>query len=140
MSGQTILVVDDEAHITHVVSLKLRNAGYEVIAARDGEEGCEIAAQQLPDLIITDMQMPYMTGVDMAARLREKKPTANIPIIMLTARGYSLSDDDLRRTNIREMLSKPFSPREVLEKVTEALAENSGDADEGDGEESLEAA
>lgn len=112
-----ILVVDDESHITHVVSLKLRNAGYDVVTAADGEEGYEAACAQTPDLIITDLQMPYMTGVEMCAKLRSNASTAGIPVILLTARGYALAQEDLARTNIREMLSKPFSPREVLEKV-----------------------
>lgn len=118
-----VLVVDDESHITHVVSLKLRNAGYEVVTAADGEEGYEIASTQAPDLIITDLQMPYMTGVEMCAKLRLSQQTASIPVILLTARGYALAQEDLARTNIKEMLSKPFSPREVLEKVAGYLGE-----------------
>ncbi|MEC9374102.1 MAG: response regulator [Planctomycetota bacterium] len=122
MQGSKVLVVDDEAHITHVVSLKLRNAGCEVMTAGDGEEGYELACQHLPDLIITDLQMPYMNGVEMCAKLRETHATEHIPVLMLTARGYSLAPEDYARTNIREILSKPFSPREVLEKVQAALA------------------
>lgn len=124
MPGKTVLVVDDEAHITHVVSLKLRNAGYEVITAADGEEGFEIACQQKPDLIITDLQMPYMTGVEMCAKLRQRKDTASIPALLLTARGYALSPEDLARTNIKEMLGKPFSPREVLERIKRVLGDD----------------
>ncbi len=127
MSDKTILVVDDEAHITHVVSLKLRNAGFNVITARDGEEGFELATQHKPDLIITDLQMPYVNGVEMCARLRSSSVTAEIPAIMLTARGYSLDPEDLERTNIREMLSKPFSPREVLERVESLVAGRTGE-------------
>lgn len=121
--SKTILVVDDEAHITHVVSLKLRNAGYEVVTARDGEEGFELAVKKTPDLIITDLQMPYMTGVEMCARLRKNPQTAEVPALLLTARGYALEEGDLGRTNIRGMLSKPFSPREILSRVQEALEE-----------------
>ncbi len=123
MSAQTVLVVDDESHITHVVSLKLRNAGYEVLTAADGEEGYELACQKRPDLIITDLQMPYMTGLEMCARLRQNPATAAIPALLLTARGYALAPEDLAKTNIREMLGKPFSPREVLEKVEEVLSD-----------------
>jgi two-component system phosphate regulon response regulator PhoB len=112
-----VLVVDDESHITHVVSLKLRNAGYDVVTAADGEEGYEAACAQAPGLIITDLQMPYMTGVEMCAKLRANAATAGIPVILLTARGYALAPDDLARTNIKEMMSKPFSPRDLLMKV-----------------------
>lgn len=124
-----VLVVDDESHITHVVSLKLRNAGYEVLTASDGEEAFEIARQRIPDLIITDLQMPYMTGLELCERLKREAPTAAIPAILLTARGHALSQADLSKTNIREVLSKPFSPREVLAKAESILGiSGAGDA------------
>lgn len=120
--GQTkplILVVDDEAHILHVVSLKLRNAGYEVITAQNGEEGLDIATQQLPDLIITDYQMPILSGLEMCQQLKANEATSHTPALMLTARGFSLGDEELATTNISEVLSKPFSPREILTRVQE---------------------
>lgn len=118
-----VLVVDDEPHITHVVALKLRNAGYEVTTACDGEEAFELATQQPPDLVITDLQMPYVSGVELCEKLREHAATAAVPAIMLTARGYALAHDDLVRTNIRSVMSKPFSPRQVLEKAAELLGD-----------------
>jgi CheY-like chemotaxis protein len=121
MAGR-ILVVDDEAHILHVLSLKLRNAGYEVLTAVDGEDGYEIAGQELPDLVITDFQMPYMTGLELCRALAADAPTAHIPVLILTARGYALEDKDLKIGNIKGVLSKPFSPRAVLQLVKETLA------------------
>lgn len=123
MSHRTILVVDDEPHITHVLALKLRGGGYIVETAGDGEEGFEIARQLIPDLIITDLQMPYLTGLEMCQKLRATPETSKIPAFLLTARGYGLSPEDLATTNILEMLTKPFGPREVLEKVNAALAD-----------------
>ena len=120
MSGR-ILVVDDEAHIVHVLSLKLRNAGYEVYSAVDGEDGFEQACQHMPDLIITDFQMPYMTGLELCRALAGNGATAHIPVLILTARGYALDDEDLRLGNIKGVLSKPFSPRAVLQLVKETL-------------------
>lgn len=117
-----ILVVDDEAHILHVVSLKLRNAGFDVVTAADGEEGLDIAMQVLPDLIITDFQMPFMTGLELCQQLKRSPETAEIPALMLTARGFSLTPGDLAATNIVGVLSKPFSPREVLAKVQELVS------------------
>lgn len=118
-----ILVVDDETHILHVVSLKLRNAGYEVVTADNGEEGFEQAVQTLPNLIITDFQMPFMSGLEMCERLRNDARTSNIRALMLTARGFSLPQETLDKTNIVNVLSKPFSPKEVLAKVQELLGE-----------------
>lgn len=116
-----ILVVDDETHILHVVSLKLSNAGYEVITAEDGEEGLELALQRNPDVIITDFQMPYMSGLELCTELKQHEVTRSTPALMLTARGFSISSEALDKTNIVSVLSKPFSPREVLGKVQELL-------------------
>ena len=116
-------MVDDEAHITHVVALKLRNAGYEVDTAGDGEEGFELASSGSYDLVITDIQMPYMTGLELAQKLFTQQRTKTTPIIVLTARGYKIDQATLGDTNIREILSKPFSPREVLSRVEEIVSE-----------------
>lgn len=121
--GRKILVVDDESHILHVVSLKLRNADYDVVTAQDGEEGFELALQCNPDLVITDFQMPIMSGLELCRKLKEEVMTRDTPVLMLTARGFDLTPDDLCRTNIAGMLSKPFSPREVLSRVQELIGE-----------------
>jgi two-component system alkaline phosphatase synthesis response regulator PhoP len=116
-----IMVVDDESHILHVVSLKLRNAGFEVVTAADGEEAFDVAMNEKPDLVITDFQMPFMTGLELCIKLKDTPLTSKTPALMLTARGFSLTAADLARTNIAGVLSKPFSPREVLAKVNELL-------------------
>ncbi|MEM8783519.1 MAG: response regulator [Planctomycetota bacterium] len=125
-----VLVCDDESHIVHVVSLKLRNAGYEVQTAQDGAEGLELARQRTPDLLITDYQMPRMNGVELCAAFREDAALAKVPAMMLTARGFRLDPLEVRRARIAEVLSKPFSPREVLSKVQELLAANRPDQPE----------
>ncbi|HYO07450.1 MAG TPA: response regulator [Tepidisphaeraceae bacterium] len=122
MSGEkTILVADDESHILHVVSLKLRNAGFRVLTARDGQEALEIAQQQHPDLLITDYHMPQLSGLELCQRLKQDGATNNIPAIMLTARGYHLEPSDTEQSGILRMLSKPFSPRHLLSTVNEVL-------------------
>lgn len=125
MSRGRILVVDDEPHIVQVVSLKLRNAGYEVLVAGDGEEAFEIACEQLPHLIITDFQMPYMTGLELCRALATRDDTRNIPVIILTARGYALDEQDLSVGNVRDVISKPFSPRAILDQIDKCLRERS---------------
>ena len=121
--SETILVVDDETHILHVLSLKLRNAGFNIITAEDGEEGLAKAMENHPDLVITDYQMPFMSGLDLCIRLKEEPRTKDIPALMLTARGFSLAEQYLDQTNIAGVLTKPFSPREVLGKVEALLGE-----------------
>lgn len=125
-----ILVVDDEAHILQVLSLKLRNAGYDVVTAVDGEEALEYATRRgehAPHLIITDFQMPYMTGLELCKALSENPETAAIPVLMLTARGHALDGEDRALGNIKDVLSKPFSPRAIVEQVQRILGSNGGD-------------
>ena len=120
--GRTILVADDESHILNVVSLKLTNAGYTVFTAVDGQEALELATAQRPDLLITDYHMPQLSGLELCQRLRQNPATAGIPTIMLTARGYNLEPSDTEQNGIDCMLSKPFSPRQLLATVSEMLA------------------
>jgi two-component system, OmpR family, alkaline phosphatase synthesis response regulator PhoP len=122
MSEKTILVADDESHILHVVSLKLRNAGFRVLTARDGQEALEMAQQNHPDLLITDYHMPQLSGLELCQRLKQDDKTSDIPAIMLTARGYHLEPADTEQSGILRMLSKPFSPRHLLTTVNEVLA------------------
>ncbi len=117
-----IVVADDEAHILHIVSLKLRKAGYEVITAVDGEEALELCQSEIPDLLITDNQMPYLNGLDVCKRLRQDERTRDIPAIMLTARGFDIEPSDMIEAGLIAVLAKPFSPREVLKRVSELLA------------------
>ena len=118
---KTILVADDESHILHVVSLKLRNAGYRVLTAHDGQEALELAQQERPNLIITDYHMPQLSGLELCRRLKQDKKLPQIPVIMLTARGYHLEPQDTEQSGILRMLSKPFSPRQLLATVNEVL-------------------
>ena len=122
MNAKTILVADDESHILHVVSLKLRNARFRVLTARDGQEALEIAQQEHPDLLITDYHMPQLSGLELCQRLKQDVRTSGIPAIMLTARGYHLEPQDTEQSGILRMLSKPFSPRHLLSTVTEVLS------------------
>jgi two-component system alkaline phosphatase synthesis response regulator PhoP len=121
----SILVIDDEAHIRQVVSFKLREAGFEVLTATDGEEGLEVASSHHPDLIITDHQMPVMTGVELCRALAGREDTREIPVLMLTARSYALDERDMSVGNIKTVMSKPFSPRAVLQHVQELLERES---------------
>ena len=116
-----ILVADDEAHILHVVSMKLRNAGYEDVTAQDGEEAVELCHAEQPDLIITDYQMPFMTGLEFCAEIRNSQTCKSIPAVMLTARGFDLDPSEMAEAGISCVLEKPFSPREILAVVTEIL-------------------
>jgi len=121
--GQTILVVDDEARIVKLVRDYLERAGLAVLSARDGETALQLARRERPDLIVLDLMLPGMDGLDVCRRLRQESA---VPIIMLTARveeadrvvGLELGADDY--------VVKPFSPRELVARVRAALRRASG--------------
>ncbi len=118
----TILIVDDEVHVIHVLKRKFESCGFTVVTGRSGKEGFNLAREHQPALILTDFQMPQGSGLDMAMRLKESSDTADIPLIMLTARGHKISAAELARTNIRLLKDKPFSARELVKHVQEELA------------------
>lgn len=119
---QLILVADDEAHIRSIVCAKLRAAGYRTVEVRDGEEALKAVRVEKPDLVVSDLQMPYVSGLEFCKALGTDPLLARIPVIMLTARGYRLEPEDLAGTSIRHVMSKPFSAREVLRRVHGLLA------------------
>ncbi len=121
MAQRKALVVDDEIHIVQVVAIKLRNNGFDVTTAENGAIGLELAGEIEPDVIITDFQMPVMTGLEMVENLRKQESTQDIPVIMLTARGFAIEEEQREALNISASLSKPFSPREVLKTIEETL-------------------
>ena len=121
MANRRVLVVDDEIHIVHVVAIKLRNNGYEVISAENGAEAFTLAREEKPDIIVTDFQMPVMTGLQLVRELRQNETTKDIPVIMLTARGFAVQDKEKEELQISELLSKPFSPKELLRSIDDIL-------------------
>jgi CheY-like chemotaxis protein len=121
MAMRKVLVADDEIHIVHVVTIKLRNNGYEVISAENGADAFALACEEKPDIIVTDFQMPGMTGVELVRKLRQNETTKDIPVIMLTARGFAVEDKEKEELEISELLSKPFSPKELLRSIEDIL-------------------
>lgn len=121
MATKKVLVADDEVHIIHVVAIKLRNNGYEVITADNGVEAFALACEEKPDIIVTDYQMPRMTGLELIERLRQCEQTKDIPVIMLTARNFAISQQQQEELRISECISKPFSPKELLGNIEDVL-------------------
>jgi len=123
MVDKKVLIVDDEIHIVHVVAIKLRNNGYEVISADNGAEAFDLALKEKPDIIVTDFQMPVMTGMELVEKLRQHQETRDIPVIMLTARSFAIPQEQQENLQISGCLSKPFSPKELLGNIEDILYE-----------------
>ena len=119
-----ILVVDDEAHIVQVVALKFRNAGLEVETAGDGDEALALVRRTPFDLVVTDLQMPTMSGIELARAMAADAALARVPVLMLTARGHLLREGEADSANIARVVHKPFSPRGLLADVVELLEES----------------
>ena len=119
-----ILLCDDEIHILRAAEFKLKKAGYDVQIASDGQEAWEAIQRQKPDILITDCQMPRMDGLGLVALVRGNPETADMPIFMLTAKGYELSHEELAaKWNVMAVIAKPFSPRELLQRVNGVFGE-----------------
>lgn len=116
----TVLVVEDTQDVIRLVHLSLRQQ-FRVMAAENGAKGLELALRETPDLIITDLMMPEMDGLEMTRRLREDPRTRHVPIIMLTARGDLEDRVAGLETGVNQYLTKPFSPLELLTTVRSLL-------------------
>ena len=121
-----ILAVDDERHIVRLVEVNLQRAGYEVVTAYDGREALEKVKAETPDLVVLDVMMPYMDGFEVLKNLKADPATADIPVIMLTAKAQ---DADVFRgwqSGVDCYLTKPFNPMELLTFVKRIFDSTSG--------------
>lgn len=116
--SRTILIVDDDKKIVNLVALYLKNEGYQVLTAFDGEEALDQAYRGQPDLIILDWMLPKISGLEVCEVLRQR---SNVPVIMLTAR--TAEEDTLTglHTGADDYVPKPFSPRELMARVQAVL-------------------
>jgi DNA-binding response OmpR family regulator len=122
MSNKRILLCDDEIHIIRAAEFKLARAGFEVECVSDGQFGWEAIERKTPDLLITDCQMPRLSGLELIERVRANPATKDLPVMMLTAKGFELSPEEMaRRWNVLAIIAKPFSPRDLLRRVEEVL-------------------
>src|SRR3954468_7671366 len=119
--GRHILLADDEAYVTSILALKLRQLGDDVVVASDGQEAFELACKHRPQLVVSDFQMPVLSGYDMAVKLKATSETSAIPVLMLTGRGHLLSAEQLALTNIRHLLAKPFSAKSLLASINDVI-------------------
>jgi len=114
MRKKKILVVDDEPEFLTLIGEQLRANGYEVFLAADGTEGLQKAQQEIPNLILLDVVMPNMNGVDMLATLKRKSETRGIPVVMLTAKGETDMILQMQKMGAVDYFIKPFKPEELL--------------------------
>lgn len=132
MAGEKILVVDDEIHIVELIKYNLETNGYKVYTAHDGKEALKTAEEKSVDLIILDLMMPEMDGLETCKALKRKENTDGIPIIMLTAKGEEFDKILGLELGADDYITKPFSVRELIARVKVVLRRSVSDSDDED--------
>ena len=121
MPNETILAVDDEVHILELISFNLKAAGYHVVTALTGEEALKRCEVERPSLVLLDIMLPGIDGLEVCRRLKGDRMTSNIPIIMLTARGDEVDKILGLELGADDYITKPFSVRELGARVKSLL-------------------
>ena len=125
-----ILVVDDEPNIREVVGLYLRREEYAVVSAADGEEALELFRRERPDLVVLDLILPGLDGIEVCCRMKGER---RVPLIMLTARGEETDRALGLDAGADDYVVKPFRPRELIARVSALLRETGARTDQADG-------
>jgi two-component system, OmpR family, response regulator VicR len=129
MSAIKIVYIDDKPEMVELVRMILAKRDYEFYAAQDGREGLALINQTLPDLVLLDLMMPDMDGWEVFHKVKANAETAEIPIIILTARGQSIDKVlGLHIAKVDDYITKPFSPAELLSAIEKALQQRSSNA------------
>lgn len=117
-----VLVVDDDPDVRQLVEMKLRLDGIETLTATNGQEALDVLATNDVDLVVLDLMMPVMDGIETCKRIREAEDLADLPVIMLTAKAQASDIQTGFATGATDYVVKPFSPRELLSRVRGSLA------------------
>jgi len=116
-----ILVVEDDASLVELIRYNLDAAGFDVVQTEDGEEALTLAEEERPDLVLLDWMIANLSGIEVCRRLRRKPATANVPILMLTARADEADRIRGLETGADDYITKPFSPRELIARINAVL-------------------
>ncbi|MBI1893476.1 MAG: response regulator [Candidatus Rokubacteria bacterium] len=122
--SKTILYVEDNEFNRKIVRDLLARTSYRLIEATDGEQGVATALKEMPDLILMDIQLPKLSGLEATRRLRTDPKTANIPIITVTSFAMSGDDQKAKEAGASAYLAKPYSPRELLQMIRKFAPED----------------
>ena len=120
-TGNLVLIADDDVDIVRFVALNLRLEGFEVVVATDGQDALDKALDVGPSLIVLDTMMPRMDGYEVCSRLRDQRPEAQIPVIMLTAKSLEADRAMAFTAGADDWVTKPFDPAVLVAKVKHHL-------------------
>jgi len=120
----TLLIGEDEPHLEEILSYVAKKLGLKYSIARDGQEVLEKARELVPDLLLLDLYMPKMNGIEVCRALKNDPATSKIYIIMITASAKKVDEDDARIAGTNEFITKPFSPTQLQKRLSEIISEN----------------
>jgi len=121
MSKETLLIVDDEQDIIELIKYNLENEGYSILTAQTGEQAIQIARHSQPDLMVLDLMLPGIDGLEVTKYLKQNEHTQNIPIVMLTAKGEESDIVTGLELGANDYISKPFSPKVLVARIRAIL-------------------
>lgn len=113
--------MEDDDAVRSVLTVLLEAAGWEVMTASDGRSGLQLATRVKPDVVVTDLRMPDISGIELAERLGETPAVSSVPVLAITSDGSRLREAAVRSRCFREVLDKPLTPDELLRAVREAI-------------------
>ena len=120
-----IVVADDDVDVRMLVALKLRHSGYDVVDVGDGAAAVEACRNEKPDLVVLDLMMPVMSGLEACRAIKAEPKLADVPVVLLTARAQNTDVDAGLAVGADAYVTKPFSPKELAARV-ESLLEGTG--------------
>ena len=123
MDKKKILIVDDEADILKLTSIRLRKLGYDVLTAVNGQEGLDSIRENKPDLVLLDMVLPIMNGEEICYKIKNDEQLKHIPIILFTASSNFMTAEKTKMIGAEDCVIKPFDPTVLREKVEKILAQ-----------------
>ncbi|EXG80942.1 MULTISPECIES: response regulator transcription factor [Cryptosporangium] len=117
----TVLIADDDPDILALVTFKVKQAGYHLVTATDGAAALAAARETTPDLVVLDVSMPRMSGLEVCRELRKDTATAKVPVLLLTARAQEADIEAGFDVGADDYVVKPFSPRELVARIAAIL-------------------
>ncbi len=122
---RTLLIVDDDIFLVDIMAFTLKQSGFEIIKAHNGQEALDIMAKERIDLVLTDIMMPVMDGFELAKNLKANPATVNVPVIFLTAKSNVEDKNKGFSIGINDYVVKPFNLKDLVSRINKALNESS---------------
>jgi len=124
--GPTILIVDDEPYMIRLLQHHIERAGFRMVKATNGREALERIRDEQPRLVIMDVMMPEINGLEVLAELRKREETRNLPVIIMTANAQRFTREEAEAAGVSAFLTKPFSPTQLMTEVKRQLESQPG--------------